>query len=118
MDFYKIVLILHIISGMMALTGGITAALARKRKGLHSKAGNIFYYSMIFSSSSALLMCLLKFNPFLLGIGLFTLYMIIGGKLVMGRKDQLSRAVWKHYTLFGGLTSALCDSGYVFHDHR
>lgn len=76
---YTILLALHIIAGTIALASGTIAFVARKGKGWHTRAGSFFYYAMLFTGFSALTLSILKFNPFLFIVGLFSLYLTITG---------------------------------------
>lgn len=76
---YQIILFLHILAGTIALISGGISFSVKKSRGWHTRSGSFFYFSMLFVGTSALLMCLLKFNPFLFIVGLFSLYMTITG---------------------------------------
>lgn len=78
-EIYYSILILHIIGGTVALVSGGIAFTVRKAKGWHTKSGITFYYAMLLMGVSAIILCVLKFNPFLLIVGLFSLYMAITG---------------------------------------
>jgi hypothetical protein len=80
---YNILLFLHIIAGTAALGGGLMAIIARKSKGLHTRSGIIFYQGMIGVAITAFVMTLIKFNPFLLSIGVFSLYLTYTGKMAI-----------------------------------
>lgn len=77
---YKVILIFHILVGTSALGSGLVAIFAAKGHNNHNKSGRIFELSMYAVAVSAILMCLLKFNPFLLAIGIFALYLTYTGK--------------------------------------
>lgn len=76
---YSIILVLHIIAGTLALSSGAIAFSVRKGKGWHTKAGSLYFYAMLAVGLTAFGLCLLKYNPFLLVIGLFSLYMTLTG---------------------------------------
>lgn len=67
--------------GGIALLSGSIAIGSRKGRKIHRTAGAIFYRSLLFSGLLALIIASLPghFNPFLLGIGLFSLYLLICG---------------------------------------
>lgn len=114
MSIDSILLIVHIASGMIALGSGLLAAFFRKRKGAHSKAGNSYFYSMLACAVSAIFLSSLRFNPFLMGIGWFTLYMVIGGKWVLRGSAAELKAFWKYYALAGAIisTGMIVTAGY------
>lgn len=102
------ILLLHIASGLAGLFGGLLASLARKKKGLHSRAGDVFFYGMLISLISALLLNIIRFSPFLFPIALFTLYMILGGKLIFTfRSPKILEKWWRYYSFLGMLISLL-----------
>lgn len=104
----KIILLLHIVSGFAALFAGFTAVLSRKKRGLHSMAGNVFFYGMTISLIFALGLNVIRFSPFLFPIALFTLYMITGGKLIFSiRVSKLLGQWWRIYLVFGLFISLL-----------
>lgn len=105
MTFDSILLILHIASGMIALGSGLLAAFFRKRKGAHSTAGNFYYYSMLVCAVSAIALSSIRFNPFLMGIGWFTLYMVTGGKWVLKGGAAELKTFWKYYGWAGAFIS-------------
>ncbi len=74
-----IVLILHIIAGFIALTVGFIPFVAKKGSKLHNTTGWIFCYSMLLVALSAFGLALYRFNPFLLMVGLLTLYTTVTG---------------------------------------
>lgn len=103
-----ILLIVHVITGYTALLAGFFAALSKKKRGLHSRSGNTFFYGMTVALIAAILLNLIKFSPFLFPIALFTLYMILGGKLVISIQNaHLLGKWWRVYTSFGLLISLL-----------
>jgi uncharacterized membrane protein len=77
---YKAILIFHILVGTSALGSGLIAIFAAKGRKNHNKSGRIYELSMYAVALTAILMTLLKFNPFLLAIGIFSLYLTYSGK--------------------------------------
>lgn len=101
-----IILSIHIISGVLALGSGFYAIVSKKRRGTHSKSGNLYFYSMLISAVTAVLLSTLQFQAFLFAIALFTLYLIIGGKMaILIRRRPRFTQYWKYYVSFGLLTS-------------
>ena len=74
-----IVLLLHIAAGFTALTVGLVPFVARKGSTLHNTTGWIFCYAMMFVALSAFGLAIYRFNPFLLMVGLLTLYTTVTG---------------------------------------
>jgi hypothetical protein len=77
---YFLFLVLHIIAGTASLASGIFAMMVRKGKGTHTLSGTWFYISMYIVGTTALVMSLMKWNPFLLSVGVFSLYLTWSGK--------------------------------------
>lgn len=102
MDTISLLIALHVTSGYLALVAGFTAVGSPKRKGLHSKTGNIFFWGMLIAGITALLLSYLKFSPFLFAIAPFALYLITGGKIVMAIKTiSALKKWWKIYSFVG-----------------
>lgn len=76
---YQIILTLHIVFGGLVLISGLGAAFFAKGSRKHMNSGRLFSFTMIASALMALVLTVLKFNPFLQAIGLFTLYMTLVG---------------------------------------
>lgn len=82
MDYIKILIYLHASLGGAALLGGLIAAVTVKGGKIHKKSGAFFHHSMVFSVLVSLGIALIPshFNPFLLGIGVFSLYNVLSGR--------------------------------------
>ncbi|WKN45832.1 DUF2306 domain-containing protein [Tunicatimonas pelagia] len=83
-----IILILHITAGFIALIVGIIPFAAKKGGKLHNATGKVFYYAMIFVALSAFGLATYRFNPFLLMVGLLTLYSTLTGYRGLQLKRQ------------------------------
>lgn len=68
--------------GSLSLIAGFIAIVSRKGGAIHKKAGRVFYYTMLSSSTIAMIIATLPKhqNPFLFAIGIFSCYLLIGGK--------------------------------------
>ncbi len=77
---HYIILIFHIICGAIALLTGLIAIITPKGGSIHLLTGKIFYWAMLLVGGSSFILATLKFNPFLLAIGIFSLYMVISGR--------------------------------------
>lgn len=76
---YISILVLHIVAGFTALVSGGFSLSAPKEKRLHNTAGKVYTLAMIGVGTTAIAMCLLKYNPFLFTIGIFSTYMTLTG---------------------------------------
>ena len=82
MDTFATYLIyIHATFGGIAFIAGFIAIITKKGGNYHKKSGIIFYYTMLFSALSALVIAVLPKHesPFLFTIGLFSSYFIITG---------------------------------------
>jgi len=75
----QILLYIHIAAGTIALTIGALAAFSRKGGNLHIQAGRVFVVAMAVTALSAIVLSTIRPNPFLLGIGFFTGYLVFSG---------------------------------------
>lgn len=77
----KWLVILHATLGGIGLLSGYINLFPKKGSPLHVKLGKVFVYSMTASSLLAILVTFLPghSNPFLLCIGVFTLYLVLTG---------------------------------------
>lgn len=74
-------MIIHIIAGTLALASGLLAIFSAKGNGNHTKAGLVYYYSMLVISITGIIVSgYLNPNTFLLAISFFSLYLIHSGK--------------------------------------
>ncbi|GAB3640558.1 DUF2306 domain-containing protein [Spirosoma arcticum] len=76
-------LIVHIVTGCIALLVGLIPMFAQKGNVLHKRAGLVFVYCMITVAITALLLCVLQpfklMRLFLTGIAVFSFYLTITG---------------------------------------
>lgn len=85
----QILLLFHILLGSLALVAGAVAMYVTKGTQQHILAGRVFYYSLMISVSLSLIIALLPhhYNPFLMAIGIFTLYLAYSGQRAMAYKN-------------------------------
>lgn len=77
--FYQAILIIHIVTGFLALLFGAMAISSRKGEANHKKSGKWYVFAMYVVGFSAILMTQLKANSFLFTVGVFTLHMTHAG---------------------------------------
>ncbi|MGF1563734.1 MAG: DUF2306 domain-containing protein [Flavobacteriales bacterium] len=90
---FTVSLIIHIISGYLALAAGTTAIIARKGQNVHRKAGRLFVLAMLGVGASAFSMSSIKGNQFLFHIAIFTMYQVYGGWRALRQRDLRANAV-------------------------
>ena len=93
---FKIILILHIISGSTGLLLGTFILLRKKGDQLHRNTGKIFTLAMVSTGLCAFYLSVVHPNLFLFIVGVFTIYLSISGyrmiqlkKVHEGQKPQL-----------------------------
>ena len=103
--FYKILLILHILAGNLALISGAWAMLSRKGARHHRGSGKVYFCSILTVALSAITLALIKSNLFLLLIGGFVLYQCLNSFLAMRHPRLNLRWYSPLLWLLGGLTA-------------
>jgi uncharacterized membrane protein len=86
---FKILLIIHIIAGSVALLTGTINIARKKGDKLHKNVGLFFLYGMIINGVAGLLMTLIHSNLFLFIIGIFSIYMAATGQRYLYLKGLL-----------------------------
>ncbi len=84
-------LYLHIAAGFVALVSGLVAAIARKRRGLHSRMGMVYFIAMSLVLVTATVLALAKDLPFLFGVGLFSFYLCMSGFMSARWKNKVPK---------------------------
>jgi uncharacterized membrane protein len=76
-----LILYIHAPLGGVALLSGGISLISKKGSRLHKKLGEVFFYSMLLSAFSALVVSVLPNHesPFLFSIGLFSTYFLVSG---------------------------------------
>lgn len=89
-NFSYILILFHATLGSIALIAGTASLFVPKGKKWHKLLGNIFYYAMLISALSALIIALLPKHSsiFLFVIGLFSSYFILSGKRALRFKSN------------------------------
>lgn len=79
--FATYLIYVHATLGTIAFIAGFIAIITKKGENTHKKSGIVFYYSMLLSAFSALIIAVLPNheNAFLFTVGLFSSYFIISG---------------------------------------
>lgn len=73
---FSLLLMLHIAGGSISLLAGTFVICSKKGNRLHKQMGKVFAYSLLVSSTIALLMAIIHPGLFLFIVGIFTLYLI------------------------------------------
>ena len=105
MTLFTVLIILHIAGGTVGLITGTLAAAVIKGKKVHLAAGKVFFYAMLTTSVSALVISNLPgHNSILLfAVGGFTLYMIMSGYRAVWLKRNYGKTIqsftWVDYAI-------------------
>ena len=77
----QIMIYIHAFMGGVALLAGFISIVSQKGKEVHKKSGKIFYYAMLFSALTALVIAVMPGHesPFLFAIGIFSSYFVLTG---------------------------------------
>ncbi len=104
---HTIFLIVHIAAGTVALLAGAVAIYAKKGGKLHVRLGKVFVISMLLTAIAALILSAIKPNPFLMGIGFFTLFLAGSGWVWGMRMQPEKRLLRGRYMGYFGVLSAV-----------
>ena len=85
-----ILIYIHAGFGGIALFAGLISIISTKGKKIHKKFGLLFFYSMMFSGITAMIVSISPKHesPFLFAIGIFSLYFILTGKRALNFKNE------------------------------
>jgi uncharacterized membrane protein len=86
----QILIYFHALFGCVALLSGFISLIAKKGKKTHKKSGKLFYYCMLLSALTALIIASLPQHEssFLFAIGIFSSYFIITGYRALRFKNR------------------------------
>jgi len=86
----QILIYSHALFGGLALLSGFISLIVKKGKKTHKKSGKLFYYCMLLSALTALIIASLPQHesPFLFAIGIFSSYFIITGYRALRFKNK------------------------------
>ena len=92
-ELFTILITMHIAGGTVGLISGTIAASVAKGKKLHLVSGKIFFYSMLITAISALIISNLPehHNVFLFAVGGFTLYLNCSGFRIVWLKRNVAK---------------------------
>ncbi|MBM7703098.1 DUF2306 domain-containing protein [Metabacillus iocasae] len=83
-------LFLHIIAGCICLLTGLLAMISRKKKGIHSLAGEVYHWSFVVVFATSIIMALLNWreSAYLFFIGIFSYSFALSGYIAAKRKKR------------------------------
>lgn len=100
-SFLRIMLMIHIAGGALALLTGLGAMLTKKGSPIHKKFGKVYFWSMTAVFVGALATALGHHKDFLLMVAFFSYYMTVRGYRMLYLKDLFSgqRPNWIDWTI-------------------
>ncbi|KON69790.1 alcohol dehydrogenase [Peribacillus butanolivorans] len=103
MDTFQILLIIHIIFGIICLFSGVIAMSAKKRRGIHTKWGELYHASYVVIFITAIILSILRWEEiaYLFYVALFSYSFAIYGYLARKRRWKN----WIHHHIRGMLGS-------------
>ncbi|MBL4668328.1 MAG: DUF2306 domain-containing protein [Flavobacteriales bacterium] len=86
----QILIYIHAGFGGIALLSGLLSLIAKKGKEIHKKSGLIFFYSMMLSGITAMIVAILPEHEssFLFSVGIFSLYFVLTGNRALNFKQK------------------------------
>jgi hypothetical protein len=113
---FGFLLVIHILAGTICLITGAVAAWARKRKGMHTIAGEIYHGAYVFIFITSITMAILHWekSAYLFFIGIFSYGLALFGYLA--RKLRRRNWIAKHIggmlgSYIGVITAVLVVNG-------
>lgn len=107
----QILIIIHASFGGIALLSGLVAIIVKKGSKLHKQSGKVFFYSMLASALSALIIAIMPnhFSPFLCAVSVFSSYLILSGRFALKFKTAQTQAdlKWSKWVSFTMLITAI-----------
>lgn len=86
MDLYKVIVIIHVISGMSAFVAAPIAMIVKKGGNAHRKWGKFYFWCMTFVVISGIIMSVVLENLFLFCVAFFAYYLVVSGYRWLYRK--------------------------------
>lgn len=90
MSLVKISLYAHILCGFLSLIAGAVAIYVKKRRGVHTKVGNFYFYAVTVTCISAVVLSILNWDrsSYLFFIALFSYSFLIRGYFALKKRNE------------------------------
>lgn len=105
-ELHTFALVFHIATGVAALLSGTLILVLPKGTALHRRAGRVFFMALVGVSASAFILSVIRPNPFLFMVGVFTLYQGLSGYRAV-RNKALKPAWWDVLVTLMGAANAV-----------
>ncbi len=104
----NILIIIHATAGSIALVSGSISMIARKGNRWHTKSGLFFYWGMVLTGVTALIITALPghHSYFLFAIGVFSLYLVISGREFLRFKTIRSKQELRKHRILSTIMAA------------
>lgn len=116
MDLFTILLTIHIFSGVICLIAGVMASTVKKRKGYHTKIGEIYHGAYVVIFITSIIMAIINWaeSAYLFYIAVFSYGLCLFGYLA--RKNRWKNWISKHIggmlgSFIGVVTATLVVNG-------
>lgn len=76
----------HVAAAILSLAAGVGAMVTRKGGGSHRQIGRLYFWGMFVTNTTAFILLFYRFNLFLLGVTIISLYGVLAGYRVLYRK--------------------------------
>ena len=114
-QLFNIFLVIHIISATIGLISGTLQMFRKKGDVNHKKVGKYFFFGMLFTGVSGILMTLIHENLFLLIIGVFTIYMVSTGQRFLSLKSISNETQPQKIDWILSLTMLIFGFGFIIY---
>lgn len=106
MNLHDVLLVLHITGGTLGLLAGFWNVVAKKGTSLHRRVGKLFLWAMTVAGVCGIPLAIMGVNPFLLAVGIFSLYLVWTGERALQRHQNIHafKALWPDVLLSLGMT--------------
>ncbi|NJO01461.1 MAG: DUF2306 domain-containing protein [Bacteroidia bacterium] len=78
-NLLMIIRLIHIVGGTLALLFGLGALVSKKGQKIHRISGQVYFWSMLAVFITALGLAILRLNPFLLLVAVFSFHLVASG---------------------------------------
>lgn len=98
---HQILIYIHVLTALLSLVVAPVAMLVQKGGRNHRRWGKVYFWGMFVTNTSAFVLLTYRFNIFLLGVTIISLYGAIVGYRVLYRKrpDQGQGATWLDWSV-------------------
>ncbi|MEM7535391.1 MAG: hypothetical protein AAF639_24650 [Chloroflexota bacterium] len=109
---YTILLTIHIIAGFSALVAAFVATFTAKGRTWHLYSGRVYFWGMAVIFVTAIPMAIMRPNPFLFLIAIFSFYLALAGwRFAKNRRGKPTRLDWSSAGIMAVTSVAMLGYG-------